>query len=240
MSGFTSMGGGDWRLPASTVALLARWTGTSRPDVRPVVEAISARHWKAVYVYFRSDRGRSNEEAKDLTQAFFVWLMEGEALSKFAPERGSFRHFFKMLLSNFLSNQDRGDRALKRGGGAKLVAFEAAAELPAPESPDPERSFDGAWFEEISRAAARRVCERLTGDNRGHQWAVYEAVDLKPPEARPSYADLAGTLGLSESDVRNHLHAVRKAVRGEIRAELERLTAGDKELEEEWNAFLGA
>src|SRR5262245_42500337 len=126
MSGITSMGGVDWRLPASTIAMLARWNGSSPPDVKPIVEAIAARHWKAVYAWFRSDRGRSNEEAKDLAQAFFVWLLEGEALARFAPDRGSFRHFFKMLLSNFLSYRERGEHALKRGGGATVVPLEAA------------------------------------------------------------------------------------------------------------------
>ena len=44
-------------------------------------------------------------------------------------------------------------------------------------------------------------------------------------------------LGIKESDVRNHLHAVRKQLQQELRAELRETTLGERELEEEWRAL---
>ena len=56
---------------------------------------------------------------------------------------------------------------------------------------------------------------------------------------RPTYAQVAQKLGLSESDVRNHLFSVRERIRAEIRAELSETVTDMAQLEEEWKELFG-
>jgi DNA-directed RNA polymerase specialized sigma24 family protein len=111
--------------------------------------------------------------------------------------------------------------------------------LPDPGAADPEQVFDRQWRSVLIQNAVDRVRRRWTADDRAPRFRAFEMYDLAPPDRRPTYAEVAERLGLKESDVRNHLFAVREAIRAEIRRELSEMTAGPAELAEEWNAFFG-
>src|SRR5688572_22453356 len=100
----TSLGGADARFPET-----ASQVGTDP-------EALARAYWKPVYAYVRLAWAKSNEDAKDLTQAFFLWLLEERALDGYDPARGGFRPFLKVLLRRFVGHQDRALGALRRGG----------------------------------------------------------------------------------------------------------------------------
>src|SRR6185436_15636171 len=84
---------------------------------------ICRRYWKPVYAYVRAAWAKNNESAKDLTQAFFLSLLEDERLKEFDASRGNFRGYVKMLLRSFVGHQDRALAALKRGGGAAVLSL---------------------------------------------------------------------------------------------------------------------
>ena len=182
--------------------------------------------------------GRSNEDAKDLTQAFFLWLVEEELVKRYEPGRAAFRTYLKSLLKHFVQDHDKAAHRLKRGGGLRMLGLDEA--VPDSKSTDPEQAFDQAWLAELMGRAVDRVRERFRSSGREAQVRVFEEYNLSPSGDRPTYAALAEKLGLKEGDVKNHLFAVREEIRKEIRDELSRMTAGPRELEEEWNAFFGA
>ncbi len=241
----TTLGGARRRFPDTTEGLLSRLCGPAARDYRDGIEELCRRYWKPVYRYLRIVWAKSNDDAKDLTQAFFLWLLEGEALSRYEAERGSFRHFLKMLLTRFGEHRDRALSTLKRGGAVKILplAGEAAVDaesLADPDVADPERAFDREWLDAVAKAAVGRVRERLASEGHADQFRVYEAYDLAGPGEEPTYAEVAGRLGMKEGEVRRILFNVRIAVRGELRAELAKLTSDDRELEDEWNALFGS
>src|SRR5262245_49166512 len=96
-AGDTSLGGIVAAFPQTTWGFVARFAGP--PEVvSDGVGILAGRYWKPVYRFIRSAWAKGNEDAKDLTQAFFVWLIEGDALRRYRPGRGSFRSYLKALL----------------------------------------------------------------------------------------------------------------------------------------------
>ncbi|HLF94746.1 MAG TPA: sigma-70 family RNA polymerase sigma factor, partial [Planctomycetota bacterium] len=113
----TRLRAGESRFPATAWSLLSRLRDPRDPRVQEYLNRMIETYWRPVYKYVRIAWKRSNEDAKDLTQAFFVHLLEGDLLAKADPERGNFRKLLMAALRNFLSNEARADKAEKRGGG---------------------------------------------------------------------------------------------------------------------------
>lgn len=241
----TSLGTGAREFPATTWGLVTRFREPLGAGFRDGLEDLCRRYWRPVYHYFRVARGRSNEEAKDLAQGFFLWLLEGDALIRYAPERGGFRRYLKVLLRSFLNMHEDEAHARKRGGGARILAFdgemlsEDEVSVDSAHS-DPEKIFDDAWARTVTQRAIHSVRDRFVAAGRQTQFRIFEMHDLAPPGDPPSYGEIAGRLGIKPDKVRDSLAAVRREIRTEIRVELATLTAGDPELEEEWHALFGS
>ncbi|MGH9390748.1 MAG: RNA polymerase sigma factor [Vicinamibacteria bacterium] len=244
-TGETSLGGSRQDFPKTAGDMLSQARDPSTRVRRAGFEELSKRYWKPVYHYVRVAWAKSNEDAKDLTQAFFLWLLEGDSIARYEQERASFRTYLKLLLKRFVGHQDEAMNRLKRGGGVRIVALDDEKTslkglVPDPGATDPERVFDQEWRTALIRNAVEQVRSRWLSDERAVKFQAFEHYDLSPPDRRPTYSEVAERLGLKESDVRNHLFAVREAIRAELRSELSDMTSGPEELAEEWNAFFGS
>jgi RNA polymerase sigma-70 factor (ECF subfamily) len=220
--------------------------GADSPETRRrALEELCGRYWKPVYCYIRSRWAKSNEDAKDLTQGFFLSLVEGNALAGYLPSRASFRTFLKLLLTRFLQDDEKANQRQKRGGGVHVLELDGER-VPWEEmlqdagSRDPETLFDLAWKESLVSRAVARVRERLLSEDQADRFRVYEAYELSPGPEEPTYASVAAKFGIKDSDVLNHLAAVREEIRKEIRAELSGMTSSTVQLEQEWDAFFRA
>lgn len=218
--------------------------GSSSPPVRrqALGELIRA-YWRPVYFYIRRRNG-DRESAKDLTQGFFATLLEREAFDGLSPHGGKFRSFLLTALRRFLSDAAEHARALKRGGDREILAmdFEAVerdAAAPSAGSEGPDEAFRREW--------ALRVIAQALSDLR----AEYETAGrLREFEAfcshlsysgdLPTYAELARGLGVTESDVRNRLHAARGRYAQAILNVLRRATRTETEAEEELRELFDA
>src|SRR5262245_51585989 len=149
----TSLGGFRKWFPATTEGFVDNLKGSGTREQRLGIDTLCDRYWKPVYHYLRTALVRTNEDAKDLTQAFFSWLLERDLLARYDPRQGSFRGYLKGLLRNFLGNREQELRSLKRGGGVKIMpidAEDAAYErIAADPSADPEKVFDQIWINEM-------------------------------------------------------------------------------------------
>jgi RNA polymerase sigma factor (sigma-70 family) len=215
------------------------------PAYQTSLSTLCRRYWKPVYGYIRVAWAKSNEDAKDLTQAFFLWLLEAEALERFDPQRGSFRSYLKVLLRRFVGHQEAALHRLKRGGGVDVFPLEEAgraleAVVADPKSGDPDQAFDQVWLIELLNQAVDRVRERSLAGARAIPFQIYESYDLLPMAERPTYKELASRWGLSEKEVKNHLFSMREEVRQEVRGELARGTGDERYLNGDWNALLGS
>jgi RNA polymerase sigma factor (sigma-70 family) len=218
----TELGGARKDFPPTTANFQAQLRDPATLARMAVMETLATRYWKPVYHFLRMTYNKPNEDAKDLAQAFFVWMLERDLLLRFDPSRSSFRTFLKGVLRNFAGNEHQALHRLKRGGGAGHVSIDvAAAALERGDTDtDPEKMFDRLWLKEVLHRAVDRVKAKYQATKRLIPFVVFQQYDLDLSDSPPSYAEVAKRLGIKESDVRNHLHEVREKVREEVKAEI--------------------
>jgi len=241
----TSLGGPGVHFAQTAWGMVERARDAS-PEIRQGgLEELAAAYWKPVYHYLRVAWAKSNEDAKDLAQAFFLWLTDRAALGRYEPGRGSFRTFLKALLRHFVQHHDEALDRLKRGGGKTLLRLDGEESLQDvvadPRAVTPDEAFEREWRHGLMAVAVERVRRRLLGEGAGVKFRVFEEYYLNAgPEERPTYAGVARRLGVKEGDVKHILTGVREEVRQEIRAELSRTLSRPEDLQDEWNAFFGS
>lgn len=243
--GDTTLGDGSKDFPRTTEGFLEHLLHPGGGGDRRGLEELCRRYWKPVYFFIRVAWAKSNEDAKDLTQAFFAWLLEAEVLGRYEPGRAPFRAFLKAVLRRFVADQHKAAGRLKRGGGAGFVRLDdgelSLEDLVADaQAPDPEKVFDQAWLVAVMKNAVEAVRAKYAAEGRAAQFRVFEESDLVRDRPPPPYAELADRLKLTEGQVRNTLAAVRRAVREAVAVEIARQTGSREQFEEEWRAFLGA
>jgi len=225
--------------------MLTRIGDRAAPEFRSGFETLCRRYWRPVYYAIRYGWGKSNEDAKDLTQAFFLWLLEGPSLEKYEHDRGSFRRYLKVLLGGFVGHHEEAKAALKRGGRAHMLDLDGQVVpfhevLEDPRESDPGRILDRAWVAQVIESAVAKTRAHLAEIGRELHFRVYERYEMVAPDQRPTYAALASDLGLKETDVANYLFAVREMIRAEVRQELADTLQSADEIEDEWNALFGS
>lgn len=216
----TDLGGPRKDFPLTTANFLRQLRDPGAQARKAVLEMLAERYWKAVYHFLRMTYGKGNEDAKDLAQAFFTWLLERELLLKYDPARSSFRTFLKGILRNFAGNEHQALQRLKRGGAVRVVPLDAA-ELDLEGATDPEKAFDTVFLKDVVARAVERVRARYQSGRRIIPFLAFQEVHLSKAQKTPTYAEVAKRLGVKEGDVRNWLHEVREAVREEVKAEFE-------------------
>ena len=218
--------------PVTTWGIL-RSLGPGTADYRRRMEELARRYWGAIRRYARAAWARDDHEADDIAQDFFVWLLQGSVLEKYAKERGSFRNYLKGLLRNFARNYRRAERRRVRREGAASLEGEIEDMRAA------EEAFDRQFIAEATKRALAALKKSLGRGPKAVQWKLLEAYDLAPAEERPTYAQLAARHKVPETTVRNDLHRARSLLREQIRLELAETVATLGELDEEWRQLVG-
>lgn len=212
-------------------------------DPREAAEYLAQKYWKPAYLFIRRRWGRSNEDAKDLTQGFFADALSKGLLGKADPRRGSFRHFLRASLENYLRNASRDAKALKRGGGVKLVPIELMEEADAVASPEgtPEELFNRDWLQAVFDRCLPELKAQYAAEGRETYYEIFRRYDLDAdPARRPTYEDLAKEMNLRVTEVRNWLAHARGRWQKLIRQELRETSASAADLEREVQDLLGS
>lgn len=195
-------------------------------------------YWRPIYCHV-SQRGFSVHEAQDLTQDFFVMILEGDLLQQADEHRGRFRSFLLKSLQNFLSHEREKSRAQKRGGSHQLISWdEWTAEMPSQiwpqtlESLSPERLFDLRWATTVVEHALCRLREECEGKGR---LRLFEALSahLSAERGETSYASLAAKLGIAETMVKKQLHNLRQRYRWLLRDEIAHTVENEADIDDE-------
>lgn len=180
-------------------------------------------------------------DAQDLTQDFFVTVLEGDLLERANPDRGRFRSLLLTALQNFLLDSRDKSRAKKRGGDLEFVAWDDwMAEAPshlrlsrsALESASPERLFDIRWAATMVERALARLREEC--EVRGRR-RVFDALSasLAADRTDVSYEDLGIQLGVDATTVKRLLHQLRMRFRALLRGEVARTVEREEDVEDE-------
>jgi RNA polymerase sigma factor (sigma-70 family) len=221
----TAIGGPGGAFPSTQVSLIeAAGSGLARDALERVV----AVYWKPVYRFVRLKFGRSNEDAKDLTQSFFANALERDFLARFDPAKASFRTYLRMAVERFAANQHAADNRQKRGGD---VTFEPVEEQAAVVE-SPEEAFEREWRRQLFALALDDLRARCEASGKQVQFGIFEAYDLAG-DRRPSYGDLARQFAIPETSVTNYLAWARRMLRQLVMDRLSGVTSGEQELRKE-------
>src|SRR6202040_3974865 len=80
-------------------------------------------YWYPLYSFVRR-RGYSPHDAQDLTQGFFLHLLEHRSLTQAHRLKGKFRSFLLASCQNYLSNEAQRARSLERGKEGEYVSLD--------------------------------------------------------------------------------------------------------------------
>jgi RNA polymerase sigma-70 factor (ECF subfamily) len=202
-------------------------------------------YWYPLYAYIRR-RGRHPQEAQDLTQGFFLHLLEHKTLARVDPLKGKFRSFLLGSLQNYLSKEADRARSVKRGGKVEFVHLEmqSAEDRYQREPADqlsPEKIFEARWAL-ILLEHALTVLGRQYAD-RGKE-AVFEnlksflGIGASSPEA--SYEAAGQRLGVGVGTVKTLIHRLRKQYMAIVREAVGRTVSDPAEIADELRALCDA
>jgi len=201
--------------------------GTATGTAREALTQLCQTYWRPIFAFI-CRRGYSVPDAQDLTQDFFLMVLEGNLLDLADPARGRFRSLLLEALRRFLKDASVSRRAQKRGGNVQFVSWddwmaEAPSRLSIPqqalENLPPERLFDVRWAATVVERALRRLAEECESHGRRR---VFDALSrsLGAERADVHYVDLGKSLGVSEASVKRLLHEMRERYRALLRQEV--------------------
>src|SRR6202140_2354064 len=149
--------------PPTRGTLVIAAADPQRKEARSALVSLCEGYWYPLYAYVRR-RGYPADQAQDLTQEFFMRVLEGRYLDRADPEKGRFRSFLLTSLKFFVADEEDRQRAHKRGGGMVVsLEFSCGEERyqrePAHDE-TPERIFERRWVLSV----LERVVERLRSE----------------------------------------------------------------------------
>lgn len=223
-------------------------TGSDDAGIRGQAwDALIRSYWKPVYKYIRIHWHAGTDDAQDLTQDFFARAMDGGFFQRFDPSRARFRTYVRVCLNGFIANEHKAAARKKRGGEYRILPLDfedAEGELrqtQIPAATDPEDFFRRESMRSLFGLAVTSLRERCAAAGRETHFALFELYDLAPPEQRerPTYQQLADTLGLTVTQVTNQLAAVRRDFRRVILDHLRAISGSEAEFRREAIELLG-
>ncbi len=199
--------------------------GTTSPGAADALEKLCLAYWYPLYAYARR-KGKSPEQAEDLTQSFFAELIEKKTFQAADRSRGKFRSFLLTSFQNFLAKEHRKCLAQKRGGGARLYSLDfkdAEGRFVSIEEPSheltPERLFEREWAKELLAHVLNRLRSEFRTQGAETRFDILSGC-LVDPDSMESYADLAAQLGSTGGAVKAAVHRMRGRYRQLYREEI--------------------
>jgi WD40 repeat protein/serine/threonine protein kinase/DNA-directed RNA polymerase specialized sigma24 family protein len=200
-------------------------------------------YWYPLYVFVRLS-GNSPDEARDLTQGFFLYLLEDPALTGIDRLKGKFRSFLLASLQDYLSNERA--RCLESVGKEELVHLDAEGaeeryRLEPVEFLTAEKIFNARWAMTVLGEAMNRLRQEYATEEKA---PIFETVKtfLDPIKsiAAPSYEEAAYQLQVSIGGVKRLIYRLRKQYTALLHEEVGRTVGDPAEVDEEIRALCEA
>ncbi|HMC61252.1 MAG TPA: sigma-70 family RNA polymerase sigma factor [Candidatus Solibacter sp.] len=233
-------------LPGPSQFPTTRWTlvvaagDPHRKEARSALVYLCENYWYPLYAYLRR-RGYPAHRAQDLTQEFFIRVLEGRYLDRADPEKGRFRWFILTSLKFYVADEEDRDRAQKRGGGTveplEFPSGEQRYQREPGHDETPERIFERRWALTVLDRVVERLREEFVQHGRPEHFDRLKVFLLGQSDT--PYAALAREMNTSEGALKVAIHRLRKRYRELFRREIADTVADPAEVESELR-FLAA
>ena len=225
--------------------LTTRWTliedVANNKDVDHVlIGKLLKNYWKPVYCYLRR-LGYNNEEAKDLTQAFFHEVVLGRGLFQRADKsQGRFRTFLLVALKRYVTNVREKEFAQKRIQKSKLVPLDMVDESgfsALRTELTPEDSYQYVWVSSLLEQVLEHVKNDCYKDGKVSHWHLFRERVLGPiiEKADPPVMDeLCSKYRIKDhTAASNMIVTVKRRFRAALMNHLRNLVSSDDEVDAE-------
>lgn len=181
-----------------------------------------------VLAYIRARRVCA-DDAEDLTQAFFVHLLEQRLAARADRTRGKFRAFLLTSLKNFLSNEQTRSNTQRRGSGMRHAVLD---DRDVDDADGPDAVFERAWAQAILGESLRRLEAEATQAGKQRLFGALRPFLLELPEAE-DYARIADELGLRRNTLAVAVHRLRARLQELVEMVMQDTLSEAAELEQE-------
>jgi RNA polymerase sigma factor (sigma-70 family) len=216
---------------------------TAAQDHTPAGQAALAElyrtYWYPLYSHIRR-RGYTPDDSQDLTQGFFLHMLERRGLTQVDRDKGRFRSFLLASLQNFLSTAQRRERTIKRGGLCRFISLDAETvesryQLePADDlALTAEQIFDARWALTLLNEAMRSVQGQYLARGKGKIFETLKGFLASGSAGLTSYEEAAATLGISAAAVNTLIHRLRKQYALALRREVARTVSEPAAIDDE-------
>jgi RNA polymerase sigma factor (sigma-70 family) len=221
--------------------LTTRWsivlTAQGRtPAAEEALNKLCQSYWQPLYAFVRRE-GRSPEEAQDLTQEFFARFLERRDFDAVRREKGRLRSYLLVSLKHFLENERHRASALKRGHGEQPISLD---EILAHQRSEPEPAvtmtadqiYERRWALTVLDQVLARLGEEFRAAEKQPLFDRLKELLADEP-GRPSQAEIARELGMTENAVKQAFHRLRERYRQILREQIAHTVATPAEIEDE-------
>jgi RNA polymerase sigma-70 factor (ECF subfamily) len=208
---------------------------------REALERVCRTYWWPIYGFVRR-QGYIPEEAQDLTQGFFAFLLERKGLDTVGPDKGLLRSFFLASVKNFLANARRSAMAGKRDQGRPALPLEELlgcerAHLELLDTLTADRIYEREWALTLLDQVLGRLAEEYRIAGNATLFDRLKQLLAGEPD-RPSQAQIAQELGMTENAVKQAYHRLRHRYGALLRDEIAATVANPAEIEDELRHFI--
>lgn len=204
-----------------------RWTLVLRasgdtPESKAALSELCEAYYQPVLRFLRRE-GRSEDDARELTQEFFARVLSRGDL-KADPERGRFRSYVLGAVKHFLADERKAARRAKRGGGEEDLRLDAdegpehVANKPSGGETE-DAWFDRQWALAVMDRGLSGVESEFEKAGKARQFEVLKPWLIGETETL-SQADAAKELNWTETAVKVAVHRLRKRFREIVRTEI--------------------
>lgn len=212
-------------------------TAQSRtPAAQVALDQLCRHYWRPLYAFVRRE-GHGPEEAKDLTQEFFARFLQRNDFDAVRREKGRLRSYLLVSLKHFLANERNRARAIKRGEGEQTISLdEILAHQRSEHEPASSLTAEQIYERRWALSVLDQVMTRLGNEfNASGKAPLFERLkeQLADDPGRPSQAEIARELGMTENAVKQAFHRLRERYRDIVREEVAHTVATPGDIEDE-------
>ena len=211
------------------------------PAAEAALEKLCRSYWWPLYGFVRR-QGYSPEETQDLVQGFFAMVLERRDFDVVRREKGRLRSYLLASLKNYVAKAHRREMAVKRGEGKPLVPLEKLmmrerADLEPADRLSADRIYERRWaLTLLEQVLTRLETEYRTAGSSNLFEQLKQLLSGEPD--RPSQAQIAETLNMTENAVKQALHRLRQRYRLVLRDEIAQTVAAPQDVEDELRYFI--